>query len=194
MLWFLACFLTPVWSAQPRRASSSTMCCGPRLQNGWESSQILGLLLNWTKTRVYMRGYEKRWFAVARTATKPENMQGFHEDNMLFVVDEGVRRCRPHSGGCAGHAVRPQQQAAVLWQPHQSDGRLCRCVRAGRGNLVHHDRVQPGQPPHKQGQHRRTGSKVRRELQCGACPCRRIAAACRGRCVLSPSRLQSRRP
>lgn len=28
-----------------------------------------------------MVGNEKRWFAVARTATKPENMQGFHEDN-----------------------------------------------------------------------------------------------------------------
>ena len=35
-----------------------------------------------------MIGNEKRWFAAARTATKPENMQGFHEDNMLFIVDE----------------------------------------------------------------------------------------------------------
>ena len=35
-----------------------------------------------------MIGYEKRWFAVARTATKPENMQGFHEENMLFIIDE----------------------------------------------------------------------------------------------------------
>ncbi len=25
---------------------------------------------------------------MAKTATKPENMQGFHEDNMLFIVDE----------------------------------------------------------------------------------------------------------
>jgi hypothetical protein len=35
-----------------------------------------------------MKKYEERWFATAKTATKPENMQGFHEDNMLFVVDE----------------------------------------------------------------------------------------------------------
>lgn len=35
-----------------------------------------------------MRQYEERWFATARTATKPENMQGFHEDYMLFIVDE----------------------------------------------------------------------------------------------------------
>lgn len=31
---------------------------------------------------------EERWFATARTATKHENMQGFHEDYMLFIVDE----------------------------------------------------------------------------------------------------------
>ena len=35
-----------------------------------------------------MIGSEERWFATARTATKPENMQGFHEDYMLFVCDE----------------------------------------------------------------------------------------------------------
>lgn len=58
-----------------------------------ERSPVLQAMLVWTKTRVYMRGHEKRWFAVARTATKPENMQGFHEDNMLFVVDEASGRC-----------------------------------------------------------------------------------------------------
>jgi hypothetical protein len=35
-----------------------------------------------------MRKNVERWFATARTATKPENMQGFHEDYMLFIVDE----------------------------------------------------------------------------------------------------------
>ncbi|MFC6650507.1 hypothetical protein [Paenibacillus rhizoplanae] len=35
-----------------------------------------------------MKNHEERWFATARTATKPENMQGFHEDYMLFIVDE----------------------------------------------------------------------------------------------------------
>ena len=37
---------------------------------------------------IRQKNREERWFAVARTATKPENMQGFHEDNMLFIVDE----------------------------------------------------------------------------------------------------------
>lgn len=54
----------------------------------WIDGTILSDLLVWTKTRIYMKGYDDRWFATARTATKPENMQGFHEENMLFIADE----------------------------------------------------------------------------------------------------------
>lgn len=54
----------------------------------WLERSMVKNLLKWTKTKVYMIGHEQRWFATARTATKPENMQGFHEDYMLFVVDE----------------------------------------------------------------------------------------------------------
>lgn len=55
----------------------------------WQKrSPILSIILKWTKTYIYVKNREERWFAVARTATKPENMQGFHEDNMLFIVDE----------------------------------------------------------------------------------------------------------
>jgi hypothetical protein len=45
-------------------------------------------LLEWQKTRVVMRQYPERWFATARTSNKPENLSGFHEENMLFIVDE----------------------------------------------------------------------------------------------------------
>ncbi|MBD8007451.1 AAA family ATPase [Bacillus norwichensis] len=54
----------------------------------WLESSMVKNFLKWTKTKVYMIGNEERWFATARTATKPENMQGFHEDHMLFIVDE----------------------------------------------------------------------------------------------------------
>lgn len=54
----------------------------------WLNDSLIKDLLKWTKTKVYMQGDSERWFATARTATKPENMQGFHEDHMLIVVDE----------------------------------------------------------------------------------------------------------
>ncbi len=88
VLWFLSCFKFP-----------KVICTAPTLQqlhdvlwselDKWKSkSPLLNQMFEWTKTYVYMKGYEKRWFAVAKTASSPENMQGFHEDNMLFVVDE----------------------------------------------------------------------------------------------------------
>lgn len=54
----------------------------------WLTKSKVERLLKWTKTKIYMNGYEERWWATARTAVRPENMQGFHEDYMLFVVDE----------------------------------------------------------------------------------------------------------
>ena len=88
VLWFLACF-----------KNSRVVCTAPTRQQlhdvlwseiaKWQTrSRLMKKLLRWTKTRVYVVGEGDQWFAVARTATKPENMQGFHADNMLFVVDE----------------------------------------------------------------------------------------------------------
>jgi phage terminase large subunit len=87
-LWFLSCFPFPkvVCTAPTRQQLHDVLWAEI---NKWQSkSPILKKILKWTKTKIYMRKYEERWFATARTATKPENMQGFHEDNMLFIVDE----------------------------------------------------------------------------------------------------------
>ena len=35
-----------------------------------------------------MRGYPEEWFAVARTASKPDALQGFHAEHILYVIDE----------------------------------------------------------------------------------------------------------
>lgn len=42
----------------------------------------------WTREKVYLKGYPEEWFAVARTATKPDALQGFHADNVLYIIDE----------------------------------------------------------------------------------------------------------
>jgi len=44
--------------------------------------------LIWTKTRLCVRGHEESWFAVPRSCNRPENLQGFHADELMFVVDE----------------------------------------------------------------------------------------------------------
>lgn len=88
LLWFLTCFPYPrVVATAPTKQQLHDVLWS-EIDKWMSRSPLLQELLKWTKTYVYMIGNEKRWFAVARTATKPENMQGFHEDNMLFIVDE----------------------------------------------------------------------------------------------------------
>ncbi|HEY8425266.1 MAG TPA: terminase B, partial [Limnochordales bacterium] len=45
-------------------------------------------LLEWTATRVAVRGHEKLWFAVARSSNRPERLAGQHAEHLLYVVDE----------------------------------------------------------------------------------------------------------
>ena len=49
--------------------------------------------ITWTKEKIYMTGYPEEWFAVARTATVPDALQGFHAEHLLYIIDEasGVR-------------------------------------------------------------------------------------------------------
>lgn len=69
-----------------------------------------------------MRGHEKRWFAVARTATKPENMQGFHEDNMLFVVDEASGVADPIMEAIQGTLSGDNNRLLMCGNPTQNTG------------------------------------------------------------------------
>jgi phage terminase large subunit len=88
LLWFLTCFPYPrVVATAPTKQQLHDVLWS-EISKWQERSPLLRAILKWTKTYIYMIGYEKRWFATARTATKPENMQGFHEDNIndIFSV------------------------------------------------------------------------------------------------------------
>ena len=43
----------------------------------------------WTATHLYNKYNPHTWFAVARSSNKPENMQGYHADHLMFLIDEG---------------------------------------------------------------------------------------------------------
>lgn len=87
-LWFLVCFPNSrVVATAPTRQQLNDVLWA-ELEKWRQKSEMLKHLLKWTKTYIYVNSREKRWFGVARASSKPENMQGFHEDNMLFIVDE----------------------------------------------------------------------------------------------------------
>lgn len=87
ILWFLTCF-----------DHSRIVCTAPTQQQlvdvlwselaKWHQGSILEGIVQWYKTRITMIGAEAQWFATIRTATRPENMQGFHADNLLYIVEE----------------------------------------------------------------------------------------------------------
>lgn len=122
LLWFLTCFPYP-----------RVVCTAPTKQqlhdvlwsevSKWQSnSPILSDILHWTKTYIYMVGYEKRWFAVARTATKPENMQGFHEENMLFIVDEASGVADPIMEAILGTLSGENNKLLLCGNPTKTSG------------------------------------------------------------------------
>ena len=51
-------------------------------------SELLEELFEWQKTKVIFKATPENYYAVARTAAKPENLQGFHAEHLLFILDE----------------------------------------------------------------------------------------------------------
>lgn len=52
------------------------------------SNPLINEVLTWTQEKVYMNGHPEDWYAVPRTATSPEALQGFHADHVLYIIDE----------------------------------------------------------------------------------------------------------
>lgn len=122
LLWFLCCFPFPrIVATAPTRQQLHDVLWSEVAK--WQArSPLLSAILRWTKTYIYMVGMEKRWFAVARTATKPENMQGFHEDNMLFIVDEASGVADPILEAILGTLSGRNNKFAMFGNPTKASG------------------------------------------------------------------------
>jgi hypothetical protein len=65
-----------------------------KLKDDLDASPELQKHFTWTQTKLFVNGHVATWYAVARTATVrkagkiQEGLQGFHDDNLLFIVDE----------------------------------------------------------------------------------------------------------
>lgn len=122
LLWFLCCFPYPrVVATAPTKQQLHDVLWS-EVSKWMSRSVLLSKLLKWTKTYIYMIGNEKRWFAVARTATKPENMQGFHEDNMLFIVDEASGVADPIMEAILGTLSGGNNKLLLCGNPTRTSG------------------------------------------------------------------------
>lgn len=121
-LWYLTCFPFPkVVATAPTRQQLHDVLWAEI--NKWQTkSLLLKKILKWTKTKIYMRNYEERWFATAKTATKPENMQGFHEDYMLFIVDEASGVADPIMEAILGTLSGENNKLLMCGNPNRLSG------------------------------------------------------------------------
>lgn len=137
VVWFLCC-----------RPNPKVVCTAPTRQQlhdvlwaevaKWLEGSMVKNLLKWTKTKIYMIGHEQRWFATARTATKPENMQGFHEDYMLFIVDEASGVADPIMEAIDGTLSGPENKLLMCGNPTRTSGYFYRSHHQNRGDFRTH--------------------------------------------------------
>ena len=122
MLWFLLCYPdSRIVATAPTKQQLHDVLWSETAK--WMNNcPWIKDLIRWTKTYIYVRGFEKRWFAVARTATKPENMQGFHEDNMLFIVDEASGVADPIMEAIFGTLTGANNKLLMMGNPTKTSG------------------------------------------------------------------------
>lgn len=133
LLWFLTCYPDArVVATAPTKQQLNDVLWS-EVSKWMNKSPLLPMLLKWTKTYIYVIGYEKRWFAVARTATKPENMQGFHEDNMLFIIDEASGVADPIMEAVVGTLSGVNNKLLMMGNPTRTSGTFYDAFTGDRG-------------------------------------------------------------
>lgn len=138
LLWFLCCFPFPrVVATAPTKQQLHDVLWS-EVSKWMSRSPLLSEIIKWTKTYIYMRKYEKRWFAVARTATKPENMQGFHEANMLFIVDEASGVADPIMEAILGTLSGENNKLLMCGNPTRTSGAFFDAFYSDRALYVCH--------------------------------------------------------
>lgn len=91
-----------------------------------ENAPALKAEFEWQKTRIVRKQHASRWFAVARTSNKPENLAGFHEDHILFIIDE--------ASGVADGIFEAIEGALTT-----ADAKLLLCSNPTKNSGVFHD-------------------------------------------------------
>ena len=87
IIWFLATrYKAKVVTTAPTQAQLFDVLWSELSKHN--DNSLLRSQFEMTATRFNYKGSPKDWFAVARSATHPENMQGFHAENLLIIVDE----------------------------------------------------------------------------------------------------------
>ena len=104
----------------------------PEISKWLKRSELMDSLFDWQKTKIQNRIFPERWFATARTASKPENMAGFHEEHLLFVIDEASGVMDPIYETIEGALTTKDAKLLLCGNPTQNIGTFKRAFHEDR--------------------------------------------------------------
>lgn len=87
ILWFLACHpLARVPCTAPTQRQLRDVLWAEI--KAWLNGSLIEDWFNFYKTQIRASGFEKTWFATAASSSNPDNLAGYHAENLLYVIDE----------------------------------------------------------------------------------------------------------
>ena len=95
-------------------------------------SPLMTELFEWQKTKVVMKGVPEQWYAVARTAARPENLAGFHATHLLFVIDEASGVADEIFEAVEGALTGEDNRLLICGNPTRNSGFFKRAFTADR--------------------------------------------------------------
>ena len=122
ILWFLFTRPTPKIPATAPTQIQLYNILWPEISKWMKRSPVLDELFEWQRTQVYFKAMPERWFATARTASKPENMAGFHEEHLLFVLDEASGISDPIFESVEGALTTSDAKLLICGNPTKNSG------------------------------------------------------------------------
>lgn len=114
----------------------------------WYQRFVYKSALRLDRTRLSMRGYEQEWFAIGVASNRPQNLEGFHAEHILFIGDEAKGIPDPifdaidgalTTGGQRLYTSTPGSRSGRFYETH--NGRLARYFRQIHTNGEHASRV-----------------------------------------------------
>lgn len=98
-------------------------------------SELLMTLFEWQQERIYFKQHKDTWFAVAIVSTPPkpgsmttESLQGYHADNILFLIDECSGIADQILGAADGAMSTPNARAILASNPTRNTGYFYRAT------------------------------------------------------------------
>ena len=85
-------------------------------------SQGLSSALIWTKEKLYLKDHPEEWFAVGRTASTADALQGFHAEHLLYIIDEAPGVSDKIFEPVLGSLSTPNAKLLMCGNPSQLSG------------------------------------------------------------------------